>query len=292
MIECGIVVQLNTLWRINNTMKLNQLNLLFEDDAKKEFFLTKEELDLAYDKVTQRDQNLSYDDMKEWAKEMVEAGRYPRTPHSLHLLTAGMFVIIHGMIPHGANFNNVESWLAMDNQRMKKYILSRNDFDQEDLDDAREKLQAKIGNIRDSIKSATDAGNSPVSFKKAEKMVDNYYNLHSPGNLTKVLSPEQFNSIKRKLVDEVSHGHPIAQVFKKHVPEFDVSISNKLQKRENPRQDKSKLIKSLVMDYVKRNQVKLSPEQLRSGFQRLMSMKNVTGRDVSQVFSDLRMYRS
>lgn len=117
---------------------------LQEPDERIRRPLGEEEFELAYNKLVQNE--MSKEEIRDFARDMVESGRYPRSVESLVFLLSRMHTILHGIAPEGETQARADV-MFRDTRPMIDYVLRRGDLDMEDIEynigQAKEELAAR-----------------------------------------------------------------------------------------------------------------------------------------------------
>ena len=83
---------------------------------------------------------MSKEEIADFAREMVESGRYPRTVESLRFILNRMHIVLHGVAPEGETQSRADV-MFRDTQPIINYVLSRGDLDEEDIQSYKEMFE-------------------------------------------------------------------------------------------------------------------------------------------------------
>lgn len=126
--------------------------------------LSDEEFEVAYNKLQQNE--MSKEEIADFAREMVESGKYPRSVESLKFLLSRMHIILHGIAPEGETQNRAEV-MFRDTQPIINYVLKRGDLDEEDI-------RYHLGHAREELANRPPP-KAKITPDQARQMMSDYY---------------------------------------------------------------------------------------------------------------------
>lgn len=118
-------MRLNEIQQFNNTPEQQTTNTRPR--------ITDEEMELVYGRL--RRNEMSKAEIQEFAKAMVEGGKYQRSVGSLVFLMERMHILMHGSIPDGETSTWVYTFLTSDLWDMRSFIVHQGDLNGRDIRD-------------------------------------------------------------------------------------------------------------------------------------------------------------
>lgn len=162
--------------------------------------LTDEEFSLAYNKLVQNE--MSKEEIKNFARDMVAEGRYPRSEQSLIFLMSRMHIILHGLAPEGETQNRADV-MFRDTQPIINYVLKRGELDEEDI-------RYHIGQAREEL-----ANRPPPRVKikpeDARKMMSDFYMAN------KDTLPRNIGQQRNQIIQDIINGMSAEEAFSKYM---------------------------------------------------------------------------
>lgn len=174
-------------------MKL--IDLFEQDEERVTGRLGPEEFELAYNKLAQNE--MSKEEIRDFAREMVESGRYPRSANSLIFLLSRMHIILHGVAPEGETQNRADV-MFRDTKPIIDYVIQRGDLDMEDI-------EQNIGDAKEELASRPII--RKVKKEEALRMMSEYYKAN------KERIPRNIQQYREQIVQAIMNGVSPEQAF-------------------------------------------------------------------------------
>lgn len=162
--------------------------------------LTDEELRVAYDKLIRNE--MSKEEIADFARDMVEKGEYPRTVGSLIFVLSRMHIILHGIAPEGETQNRADI-MFRDTRPIIDYVLRRGDLDEEDI-------QYHLGHAREELASRPSP-RAKIRPEDARKMMSDYYRNN------RNMMPKNITQYREQIIQDILNGVPVEQAFSKYI---------------------------------------------------------------------------
>lgn len=159
-----------------------------------------DELGVAYEKL--RRSEMSKEEINQFAHEMVEQGRYPRSPESLKFVMSRMHIILHGIAPQGETQSRADV-MFRDTKPIINYVLKRGELDQEDID-------YHIGEARKEL-AERPPPKVKVKPEEARKMMSDFYR-ENKANL-----PPTITQAREQIIQDIMNGDTAEEAFAKHM---------------------------------------------------------------------------